>query len=104
MDSRRDRLCPNGPNEDNEACIIAGDKSKPMSPRSRHIDTRVYKLRDLTNDLVLRLVKIATGEQMANRLTKALPAPAVETARDYFSGRSMLEGLTGASSFFSFFL
>ena len=90
--------------EDNAACIFASDKSKPMSPRSRHIDTRVFKLRDLTNDLVIRLVKIATGEQMADCLTKALPGPAVDTARDYLSGRSMLEGLKGASSFLSFLL
>ena len=73
--------------EDNAACIYSSDKNRPMSARSRHIDTRVYKLRDLTNDGIVRLVKIATDSQMADCLTKALPAAAVETARDYLCGQ-----------------
>ena len=75
--------------EDNTACIYASDKSKPMNARSRHIDRRVYKLRDLTEDKIIKLVKISTGEQMADCLTKALPAPAVAIARDFLCGEGM---------------
>jgi hypothetical protein len=74
--------------EDNAACIYSSDKSRPMSARSRHIDTRVFKLRDLTSEGIIKLVKIATDEQMADCLTKALPAAAVETARDYLCGQT----------------
>jgi hypothetical protein len=56
-----------------------------MTSRSKHIDTRVYRLRDLVKDKVLKLAKIGTGEQMADGLTKALPAPAVAALRQIMS-------------------
>jgi Reverse transcriptase (RNA-dependent DNA polymerase) len=83
--------------EDNAAVLFASDKSKPMSTRSRHIDTRVFRLRDLTSEGVLKLVKIATGEQMADCMTKALPAGAVATARDFLCGAFARASFAGSS-------
>ena len=71
--------------EDNAACIHSSDPDRPLGARSKHIDTRVYRLRDLVRDKVLSLVKVATGEQMADGLTKALPAPAVAAFRRVMS-------------------
>ena len=51
--------------EDNAACIFASDKSKPISPRSRHIDTRVFRLRDLTADGIIKLVKIKAWNRIS---------------------------------------
>jgi len=52
------------------ACIYASDLDRPLGTRSKHIDTCVYRLRDLVRDKVLSLVKIVTGEQMADGLTR----------------------------------
>ena len=71
--------------EDNAACIYSSDPDRPMSSRSKHIDTRVYRLRDLVRDGVLKLVKVGTGEQMADGMTKALPAPAIADFRRLMS-------------------
>ena len=57
-----------------------------MSGRSKHIDTRMYRLRDLVRDKVLKLVKIETQGQMADGLTKAMPAPAVATFSKFMAG------------------
>lgn len=59
--------------EDNAACIYSSDPDRPMNSRSKHIDTRVFKLRELVGDKVLQLVKISSGEQLADNLTKGLP-------------------------------
>jgi hypothetical protein len=67
--------------EDNAACIYSSDPDRPMNNRSRHIDTRVYRLRQLVGGKVLQLVKIATGDQLADLMTKALPGPAVTAFR-----------------------
>mmetsp|Transcript_18378 Transcript_18378/g.45110 ORF Transcript_18378/g.45110 Transcript_18378/m.45110 type:complete len:134 (+) Transcript_18378:588-989(+) len=75
--------------EDNAACIFSSDPERPMTSRSKHIDTRVYRLRDLVRDKVLKLVKIGTGEQMADGLTKALPAPAVAALRQLMSASNV---------------
>ena len=72
--------------EDNAACIYSSDPDRPMSNRSKHIDTRVYRLRDLVRDGVLQLVKVESGGQMADGLTKAMPAPAVADFRKFMSG------------------
>ena len=74
--------------EDNAACIFASDPDRPMNARSKHIDTRIYRLRDLVRDGVLLLVKIATGDQLADGLTKALPAPAMAMFRSVMSAPS----------------
>ena len=57
-----------------------------MTGWSKHTDTRVYRLRDLVRDKVLKLVKIETQGQMADGLTKAMPAPAVAAFRKFMAG------------------
>ena len=42
-----------------------------MYHKARHIDTRVYHLRELCRDGVMELVKVSSGEQAADSLTKA---------------------------------
>jgi len=72
----------------NAACIYSSDPDRPMSSRSKHIDKRVYCPRDLVRDGVLKLVKIETSQQMADGLTKVLPAPAVAAFRSLMSGKA----------------
>ena len=72
--------------EDNAACIYASEPGRPMSARSRHIDTRVFRLRELVEGKVLKLIKIATGDQIADCLTKALPEPGIRAARRILCG------------------
>jgi len=74
--------------EDNAACIYSSDPDRPVSSRSKHINTHVYRLRDLVRDGVLKLFKIETSEQMADGLTKALPAPAVAAFGSLMSGKA----------------
>ena len=72
--------------EDNAATIYSSDPERPMSQRSKHIDTRVYRLRDLVRDDILILDKVESHHQMADVLTKALAAEPVTAARRYLSG------------------
>ena len=58
--------------EDNMACIYASDSDRDLSNRSKHIDTRVYSLRQLVEEGEVELYKIDTQEQVANNLTKPL--------------------------------
>eukprot|EP00961_Rhodomonas_salina_P096952 1304279-Rhodomonas_salina.1 len=54
--------------------------------RSRHIDTRIYFLRDMVRDKLLVLQKCAGTQNVADALTKSLPAPAFEKHREYLWG------------------
>ena len=77
------------------------DKSKPMSQRSKHIDTRVYKLRDLTAEKIIKLVKIPTGEQFADCLTKPLASATVANARTFLCGETVRALVARAAKKFS---
>ena len=61
--------------EDNWACIHLS-RNAVLHNKSKHIDVRVYHLRDLCKQGVMHLLKIATNNQVADALTKALPQPA----------------------------
>ena len=61
--------------EDNMACIYMSE-SAAMYHKARHIDTRVYHLRALVSNGILKLVKVATEHQVADSLTKVTPRPA----------------------------
>ena len=79
--------------EDNAACVYtATNFSKPMAPRSKHIDTRIFKLREFVEEGVLTLLKVDSSSNIADCLTKALPRDAVEMARDYMFGVGITEG------------
>jgi hypothetical protein len=73
--------------EDNAACIYtAMHDKKPFGRRSKHIDTRVFKLREFVEEKVLELHKVDTLDNVADCLTKALSREQVERARDYMFG------------------
>eukprot|EP00961_Rhodomonas_salina_P274477 3708651-Rhodomonas_salina.3 len=61
--------------EDNWACIHLS-RNSVLHHKSKHIDVRVYHLRDLCKAGVLSFLKIGTNDQVADALTKALPSPA----------------------------
>eukprot|EP00961_Rhodomonas_salina_P194154 2621596-Rhodomonas_salina.2 len=55
--------------------------------RSRHIDTRIYFLRDMpVRDKLLRLKKCAGTQNVADALTKSLPGPSFLKHRPYLFG------------------
>ena len=66
--------------EDNWACIHLS-RNAVLHNKSKHIDVRVYHLRDLCKAGVMTLIKISTHLQVADALTKALPQPAFQTHR-----------------------
>jgi hypothetical protein len=73
--------------EDNAACVYtATNYNKPMAPRSKHIDTLIFKLREFVEDGVLSLAKIDSNSNVADCLTKSLARESVEMARDYMFG------------------
>ena len=75
--------------EDNAACIHAATNSNmTMNPRSKHIDTRVFKLREFVDEGILKLVKVGSASNVADCLTKPLGRESVEMARDYMLGDS----------------
>ena len=84
---RRPQTDPTALFEDNAACIYtATNHNKPMAPRSKHIDTQIFNLREFIEEGVLTLVKIESHCNVADCLTKVLPCNSVEMARDYLSG------------------
>ena len=58
--------------EDNLACVYMQSKAYGALKRSKHIDTRVHRLRQLHANGVLTLYKIPTDVQLADPMTKAL--------------------------------
>eukprot|EP00961_Rhodomonas_salina_P194188 2621955-Rhodomonas_salina.1 len=59
----------------------------PSNPAaSRHIDTRMYFLRELVRDHVLKLRKVPSCDNVADAFTKSLPAPAFQKHRRFLSG------------------
>jgi len=58
--------------EDNMACIFMSNSSGAYH-KVRHIDTRVYHLRDLCKNQTMELVKVESVRQAADSLTKGTP-------------------------------
>eukprot|EP00961_Rhodomonas_salina_P120621 1623198-Rhodomonas_salina.1 len=67
------------------ACIYMSQTSV-MYHKARHIDTRVYHLRELCKDGALVLEKVSSAEQVADSLTKSTPKPAFEKHRNAMLG------------------
>ena len=63
--------------EDNWACIHLS-RNAVLHNKSKHIDVRVYHLRDLCKAGVMTLIKISMQLQVADAFTKALPRPAFQ--------------------------
>ena len=71
--------------EDNAACILMSEN--PAHPdRARHIDTRIWFLRDMVRDKVIKLVKCAGTKNVADAFTKSLPGPSFLQHREYMWG------------------
>ena len=71
--------------EDNEACIKMS--RNPVNPdAAKHIDTRMYRLRELVQDKLIWLEKTPTHLNVADALTKSLSSPAFHTHREYLRG------------------
>ena len=71
--------------EDNKACIKMLEN--PTNPgASRHIDTRIYFIRQLVRDQVLCLHKVKSTLNVSDALTKSLPAPAFHKHSEYLFG------------------
>jgi hypothetical protein len=73
--------------QDNNACIYLV-KGSGMYNRARHIDTRVYRIRELASapSPEVRLFKIAGEDQPSDLFTKGLPRPAFEKHRAVLMG------------------
>ena len=65
------QLGPTPVAEDNVACIYMA-KSSAMYHTSKHINVRVYKLREFVRDGVMTLYHVGTNVQVADALTKSL--------------------------------
>lgn len=66
----------NGPTpvaEDNVACIYMS-KSSAMFNKGKHIDVRVYCLREFVQNGIMELYHVSTHQQAADCLTKSLPS------------------------------
>ena len=60
--------------EDNMVCIYMSE-SAAMYHKARHINTRVYHLRELCKEGQLKLIKVESAKQLADSLTKGTPRP-----------------------------
>ena len=58
--------------EDNASCIMMSE-TPTNRDRSRHVDVKVYFLRDLVRDGHIKLVKCAGTQNVSDSLTKSLP-------------------------------
>jgi hypothetical protein len=75
--------------EDNAACIYAATNNKPFGQRAKHIDTRIFKLREYVESGDIELQKVTSQSNVADCLTKALPRETVEIARAVMFGRAV---------------
>jgi len=73
--------------EDNAACIFLSKRSGQIN-RAKHIDTRLFKLRELVRSGILELSKISTQDQVADLFTKALSAQSFARFRSSFLTKS----------------
>jgi len=77
--------------QDNNACTFLV-KGAGMYARARHIDTRVYRIRELATGPTpeVSLYKIAGGDQPSDLFTKGLSRPAFEKHRAALMGEVLL--------------
>jgi Reverse transcriptase (RNA-dependent DNA polymerase) len=73
--------------EDNRSCRLMSENPVHRE-RSKHIDIRVYSLREQVERGVVRLIDCPTADMTADALTKALPAPAFIKHRQCMRGHS----------------
>ena len=71
--------------EDKWVCIYLSQNAV-MHNKSKHIDVQVYHLRDLVKAGIMQLVKVSTGEQVADAFTKSLPELAFKKHQEVMLG------------------
>jgi len=69
--------------EDNQGTIYMS-RSVGAFNRSKHIDTRVFRLRELVESGILYLQKVATAHNLADVFTKSLGGPLLQAHRSFF--------------------
>jgi hypothetical protein len=74
--------------EDNAACIFAATNGQDFGQRAKHIDTRIFKLKQYIEDNEVELQKVVSQSNVADCLTKALPREKVEIARAIMFGKA----------------
>jgi hypothetical protein len=60
--------------DNNSAMVLANDQS--LHDRTKHIDIRYHHIRDGVEKKKIKLLRVATADNTADTLTKALPYPA----------------------------
>ena len=73
--------------EDNMACIYLS-RSASFTNRVKHIDVRIYHLRDLCKSGIMSLYKVSSAFQVADSLTKSTPLPLFRAHRAVLLGSS----------------
>lgn len=68
---------------DNKSAISLAEKEMGYSPRSKHIDIRHHFVREQVELKSIRLQHVASEQQAADVLTKAVPGPKLLEARRY---------------------
>ena len=68
--------------EDNASCILMSENPTNCQ-RSRHVNVRVYFLRDMVRDGAVKLIKCAGTQNVADVRTKSLPKPAFHKHREF---------------------
>ena len=71
--------------ENNVACICMS-KSSAMYHKGKHIDVRVYRLREFVSQGLMELYHVPSNAQAADLLTKSLPSEAVKKHQTTLSG------------------
>eukprot|EP00961_Rhodomonas_salina_P186878 2523330-Rhodomonas_salina.1 len=61
-------------------------KSSAMFNKGKHIDVKVYRLRELVQDGIMELFHILTHDQAADCLTKSLQSEALNRHRIVITG------------------
>jgi hypothetical protein len=67
---------------DNRSAIALGQQDEAPHKRSKHIDIRHHFVREQIEAGKMRVEWVASQEQVADILTKALPTPAFKRLRD----------------------
>ena len=71
--------------QDNNACIFLV-KGSGMYNRAKHIDTRIYRIRELSESGEVKLYKVSGENQPADIFTKSLPRPSFVKHRNSLMG------------------
>lgn len=79
--------------EDNEACMLIA-KNEVCASRAKHIEVRYHAVRQLIKRGQLRIERVSTHEQLADGLTKGLPAVKFEAFSVALLGHAPLPGIS----------